>query len=305
MVNLDLGEILQKLQMTMSDTAIRATIVKEVIYRASNLLSVGANLIPTVNINKLDGIFTWPSEMDAVEELAEGVEGNLDQIVWSKYGFSLKKYRKAFMLTDEAEYRGIGQIQNQTSIKRVAEAFAKKEDADIIDAIVAGAPTGSSYKVTIGAGNEWNSGNATVDIVADIIKARGIILHNSNVQPPEIRNLGLLVGTNVSSYLMELNLINNVQQTIEQYLKTAYGITLYESRDTDLADNAYLMIPGEGTGRHLVFDIPGANLVEQGRVMGVGQKYMVTKYFATKIEPLSESVATSPYRIVKIENTAA
>lgn len=298
MVNLSL---VQALQMTVSERALKSEIIKEIIYRASTLLSTGTKILPEKRISKLDGIMTYPSEMGEVEEIAEGVEGDLDRIVWTEFGWTLKKYRKAFLLTDESKYRGIQNMQNVTSIRRVAEAFAKKQDAEIIDAIIAAAPAGNT--VTITAGAEWDKSSATTDIVHNIIEARGNILHNSNVLMEEIKSLGLLVGTNVSSYLLELNMINNVTQTIEQYLKSAYGIIMYESRDADLADDSFLIVPGERTGRHLVFDIPEANLVEQGRVMGVGEKYMVTKYFQTKIEPESKSVATNN-RIAKITNTA-
>jgi len=299
MVNMSFMEMVQKLQATYSDIAIKEALAKEVIYRAANLLAVGTRILPEIRVNVLEGIFQWPSEFDAVEEVAEGEVGRLDAIEWSRYGWYLKKYRKSFMLTDEAVYRGIGDTQNRTSVKRAAEAFAKKKDEDIIDSIVGGA--GSTH--TIAAGDEWDSGNAGVDIVGDVIKARGLINDNSNVTPAELRNLKLLVGTGVSSYLLELNLINNVSMSIAQYLQTAYGIELLESRDSDLADAAYLVVQGEDTGRHLVFARPGAKLSEHDRLTGVGDRYMITQYFASKIEPISESNDNN-YRICKIDNVA-
>jgi hypothetical protein len=126
------------------------------------------------------------------------------------------------------------------------------------------------------------------------------------VQPKELRarGLDLLCSTNVSSYLMQLEMINNVQMTIEQYLGRTFNIRIRESRDTDLDDAAYLIMPGEGTGKHLYLTTAKFPLVEPYRARGVGEAYMVTKFFGTYVEPETQGGTTSN-RIAKIDNTVS
>jgi hypothetical protein len=183
---------------------------------------------------------------------------------------------------------------------RAVEAIAAHQDAEIIDAIVAGVHTGSGYYVNIGAGNEWDT--SLGDPEADILSARAIINQYSNVTASELRTMIILAGVNVSGELYKLQLINNVQQTLAGYLNSSFGITILETRDADLVDDAFAIVPGMNTGHHMVYNGNAVPLSESERRMGAGWEYLVTKYFGSKIVPESAS-DTDNYRIVKIHNT--
>jgi len=281
-----------------SDEAYKAEIVKEVVYRASNLLATGTQLIPVRPLNKLDVTFTYPGEMTGQYPVPEGKKGDIEGIAWPELGYSLLKGQARFRITKEAKIRGQSDYQRVFSMRRAVEALAKLKDAEIVDAIIAAI----GNTVTIAAGKEWNTANG--DPEADIVNARELILHNSNCSNAEIKQLGLLVGTNVSSQLLKLQLIGNVQQSIASYMQTAYGMTMHESRDVDLADAAYLLIKGRSTGEHGMYDGPAVDLVENYPVRGVGMEWLVTQFFATKILPDAAGGTTST-RIVKIANTKA
>lgn len=279
-----------------SDTAYKKEIIKEVIYRASNLLAVGTQMIPVKPLDNLDVKFTYPGEAAAEYPVPEGHITGVSNVEWPELGYSLKKGQSRFRITKEAKIRGQGDNQRQFSMRRCVEALAKIEDAEIIDAIIAAI----GNTVTIAAGNEWDTDKG--DPETDILAARQLIMHESNVTDAEIKNLGLLVGTNVSSQLLKLQLIGNVQQSIASYLKVAFGIAMFESRDTDLADAAYMMVMGKNTGEHGYYNGAAEDLVENYPIRGVGEEWLVTKFFKTKILPDVAS-GTTTKRLVKINNT--
>jgi len=281
-----------------SDIAYKKEIIKEVIYRASNLLPVGTQLVPPRPLGVLDVTFTYPGEMTAAYPVPEGKVADISDLDWPELGYTLKKGQGRFRITKEAKIRGQGDNQRQFSMRRCVEAIAAKKDAEIIDAIIAA--IGST--VTIAAGNEWDT--AKGDPEADILAARTVILDQSNVQPTEIRSLGLLVGTKISSQLLKTQLIGNVQQSLAQYLKVGFGISMFESRDTDLADAAYLMVMGRTIGEHGYYNGPAADLVENYPVHGVGEEWLVTQFFKTKIYP-DAAAGTTTKKIIKINNVCA
>jgi hypothetical protein len=199
-------------------------------------------------------------------------------------------------MTDESIIRGVDQLQNRMSMTRATEAMVKKQDAEIIAAIIAGA----TLTVPVGVGSEWDT--AAGDPESDIVDARQEIMDHSNISSAEIRNLALLVGTNISGVLLKQMMINNVVTRLSDYLQTSFGITLYETRDAHLIDTAVLMVIGEQTGVHGVYTGGAVPLVEETRIPGVGTEYLVTKYFKSKIAPDSSTVATSS-RICTLTNT--
>lgn len=294
MVNYELNQLLQA-GTTTSDDVLKQQVIKEVIYKQSNLLTVGQKVLPARNLDVLDVNFSYPSEMEGAYPVPEGKRGDFEKLTWADFGFSMQKGQVTFKVTDESVIRSIQAVQNRMNITQAAAAMAKKEDAEIMAAIIAGA--GQTVNIT----TPWD--NAAGDPEADIVAARQKIMHNSNVTSAEIRNLALIVGTNVSSELLKLQLIGNVQQKLSDYLQSAFGITMYETRDTGFADLAVLMVTGEQTGIHGIYTGGAVPLVEQWRDPGVGDAYLVTKYFKTKIVPESTTQATTN-RIVKLSNTA-
>ena len=83
-------------------------------------------------------------------------------------------------------------------------------------------------------------------------------------------------------------------------------IAIFESRDADLADDAYLIVSNMRTGEHGFYDGPAVDLVEEHRVPGVGMEWIIDKYFKSYIVPDDEETpGTTTRRICKIANVAA
>jgi len=299
-----LDEIVNRLlhlEETTSDVAFKREIVKEYVYKASSLLAVGTQILPPEPTQIFNFDISFPGDLVSEFPVPEGSRAGRDRVAWTPYRWYLKKSQGAFLITDESTIKGTDQLQNRMSVMKAIEAIAKDEDAEIIDAIIAGAHvTGASYYVTIAGGSEWDT--ASGDPEKDILAARSIVNQYSNVTAAELRKAIVLCGVNVSGELMKLQLINNVQQTLAGYLQSSFGISILESRDADLADHAYFIVPGMSTGHHMVYAGNAVPLSESQRVMGVGEDYLVTKYFGSKIVPETSSDAYN-YRIVTIHNT--
>jgi len=295
----------QMLQDT-SDIAYRKEILKEIIYKASNLKVVGTKILPIRNLTNLDVKLQFPTERGkgAIKKypVPENALPPFEAITWIPYEYTLEKFVDRFIISDEAVIRGQSAIQNQMEVRRVIDAAAKAQDAEILDTVIAGAHTGAGYFVDIAGTYEWDAANA--DPEADVVKALGLIDTYSNVTDAELNSCNLIVHVNVRWVFKQLQLINNVQQTLEQYLKASHGITIMGTRDADLLDAAYLTVPGRDTGEHGIYTGGAVPLVEETRRVGVGQEYLIKKWFKSKVKPESKTDVYS-YRIVKINNTKA
>jgi len=297
-----LDEIVNRLlhlEETTSDVAFKREIVKQYVYKASSLLAVGTQILPPEPTNIFNFDISFPGDLTSEFPIPEGARAGRTRVEWTPYRWYLKKSQGAFLITDESTIKGTDQLQNRMSVMKAIEAIANDEDAEIIDAIIAGVHTGAGYYVNVAAGSEWDT--ASGDPEKDILAARSIVNQYSNVQAAELRKAIVLVHVNVSGELFKLQLINNVQQTLAGYLQSSFGITILETRDADLVDTAGFIVPGMNTGHHMVYDGTAVPLSESERVLGVGEDYLVTKYFGSKVVPESAS-DTDNYRIVKIAN---
>jgi hypothetical protein len=285
-----------------SDIVIQRDIQREVIYRKADLLSVGTKLLPLRNFGVLDVKFEFPSEFAGEYPVPEGAMAKLEKIVWTPFNVSLEKCQVHYLITDEAKARQLADYQRQVGMKRAAEAMAKQMDQHILDMIIAGANT--SNLVTVGGGDEWNSGGADVDIDGNVGTAINNILSNSNVSLEDIANINMVVPAPVYGELKKLHLIGNVQQKFLDYFKSVYGLSIYPTRYTDaisgnpagISDDAYIVVYTDDAGITGSFEpAAGMNipLTEERRAYGSGDETLFTRYFKTKIQPLSSTVATS------------
>lgn len=293
-----------------SDIVIQRDILREVIYRKADLLSVGTKLLPTRNFGVLDVKFEFPSEFVGEYPVPEGAMGKLEKIVWTPFNVSLEKCHVHYLITDEAKARQLENYQRQMGLKRASEAMAVQMDSHILDMIIAGPY--ATNTVTVAAGDEWNSGGADVDIDSNVGNAINNILSNSNVNLEDIANINMVVPAPVYGELKKLRLIGNVQQKLLDYFKSVYGLGIYPTRYTDaisgkaagISDDAYIVVNTDDAGIIGSFEPQGGMnipLTEERRQFGVGDEFLFTRYFKAKIQPYSSTDATSRL-IAKIAN---
>lgn len=293
-----------------SDSVIQRDIQREVIYRKADLLSVGTKLLPVRNFGVLDVKFEFPSEFVGEYPVPEGAMAKLEKILWTPFNVSLEKCQVHYLITDEAKARQLENYQRQVGLKRAAEAMALQMDQHILDMIIAG--PFATNTVVVGAGDEWNSGGADVDIDGNIGTAINNILSNSNVSLEDITNINMVVPAPVYGEFKKLHLIGNVQQKFLDYFKSVYGLSIYPTRYTDsitgktagISDDAYIVVSTDDAGIIGSFEPQaGMNipLTEERRQFGAGDEFLFTRFFRTKIQPFSATDATS-HLIAKIAN---
>lgn len=284
---------------TTSDDVLKRNVIKEVIYKQSDLLAVGTNILPERNFNNLDVTFAFPSEINAEYPVGENSVVDRSKVTWQEMDMSLHQAEARFMITDMAQLRQQGDVQNETSTRRAAEALAEEKDHNILSTLQAGSPTINTVTNDTSSDEAWNQSNG--DPESDIMQAWNHIFEQSNVRETDLDRSHLVVPASVYSELTSLQLINNVQQNIRDYIEGSLGLNIWFSRyfDTD----AILCVGGEETGIHGVLDTNDIPLVEEERQLGRGTDYLSRQFFNTGIMEDSD-LSEESYRISTIENVS-
>lgn len=290
---MDYAKLLAKLAgEAASDEVLKKEVIREVIYRESDLLAVGTKVVPTRNFNDLDIKWSYPSELSAEYPVPEGAEAEGQVITWTDFNMVLQRAEVKFGLTDEAKVRQLQNYQLDFSRRRASEALAKAKDSNIINAL----KNGAGGSKTLASGKEWDaSGGSPED---DIVDAIEYIFSNSNIMDSEIKNIAVIVPASVWGELLKLQSINNIMQSLREYFEKSYGIKFYPTRI--LTDTALVLVAGsDQTAIHGVYNGRDIPLVEEKRE-GAATIYTVRQYFATVVVPENDDGTSN--RIYKIVN---
>jgi len=288
---------LLKMEETTSDVVIRREILRQIIYKESDLIAVGTKVVAVRNFGELDIKWSFPSELTAEYPVPEGVVGEIKgPITYTDFTMTLQKGEVRVSITDEAKLRQLDQFQVQHSRRRASEALAKEKDKEILNTL----KDYANQTVTVASGSEWNSGSATADPEKDIIEAWGKVFSTSNASDADMRNCFLVVPAVVYPELLKLQLIGNIQQKLSDYLRTSYNMDIYPTRQ--FTDDAIFGLRGEQTAIHGVLQTNVIPLVEERRV-GTVTEYTIRQYFKTKVVPESSTV-TKSNRLCVIKNVA-
>jgi hypothetical protein len=222
-------------------------------------------------------------------------------VTWYSKTLDLWKAGVRFLITDEAKIRGQEDWQWQTSLKRAGEGMAGVVDACILDNLFL-------YHYTTNdtaAGNYWDVAAGTPE--DDIISTWGKILTNSNATEAQLRGSKLVTPIDVYPYLLQIQLINNVQQSTANFITSGFGITFLPTRRSDSKQYGYslsggfdstdalLCLSGPEVAVFGTYNGPSANLVESVRETGVGDEYNVRRFFNVAVIPRTSSDTTSEY----------
>jgi len=284
-----------------TDAYIKKDLIRKIIYHNANLLSVGVKVAPQMSLNALDVKFDYPGSMSGQYPVADEAVAPRERITWSEFKLNLQKAQIHYYITDVAKLRAIAGTQNEINARRGAEALAKLKDDEILDILHAG--IGGS----VAAGAVWT--NTSSDPEQDIVTAWNNILTNSNVTMAELNKMSLIVPAKTYGSLQKLQLIGNIQQSLNKYLKQTFNITIRPTRSTELgtssSTDALLMVDGNMTARHGVLSeeaarSAGVPLVEKDRIVGSGDDYLVSQFYRTTVIEDGEAGTGLTYRIYKI-----
>lgn len=286
---------------TTSDEVLKRRVLREVIYKQSNLISVGTNIIPEREFGVMDVDFGFPSELEGEYPVGENSIVDREKMTWQEFDLSLEQAEVRYMITDMAKVRGQGQFQNEWSARRAAEAIAKKKDWNIINTLLGGAPTDNVSTLDRGADEGWDQSGSPEN---DIVETWGNIFQNSNVNEEDAERSHVVVPSGVYAILNKLQMIQNTQQRLRDYIEGSFGVSIHFSRFLDDTGDALVVVGGEQTAIHGVYDGSEIDLVEEQREMGRGDDRLIRQFFNTAVVE-DEGLDGESYRIAKIENVAS
>lgn len=278
---------------TTSDDAIRREVVKSLIYKKADFISVGTKIVGVQNFDNLDVKYTFPSEAMVEYPVPEGAGADLTRVEWTDFGFTLRKAEGRFMITDEARIRGVDNVQWTTSIKRLGEAMAAQKDTNILGTLWAGAAANRACATV------WSTATAA-QITGDVAAVINTLISAQGVQDSDITNIILVLPISAWSGLLRILAIEGMRISMFNWLTKSYGISILPTKY--FVNNGLAIIKGSETAVHGVFggraDVPP---VETFRHEGIGTEYVVRQWFATTVIPQSDTVATCD-RIVRLLN---
>jgi len=265
---------------TNKDVPKKAIQAMDVIYQASTLLGVMEKAgIHEIKVKDID--VKWDVKKGTTGEFNVPVDAEVDgkKLQYRTIKTSLKWSKYPFLISDGSKLtsRDVDTLWND-AIKSASEYFATVKDYLGLSTLKAGAGGSAAATAT------WD--NASADIEGDVVNAISSIFANSNVQDGEFINV--VVPAEVYGELLKLNLINNVQQSLKDYLERSFKIRFLAYRphiDSDgnqvldaLGNDALVFVEGEKTARRLVFDPAeaarrGIPLIERERKIGRGDFY--------------------------------
>lgn len=283
---------------TTTDDVLKENVIAEVVYKESDHIAVGTNILPERNFDQLDIEFAFPSEIDAEYPVGENSIVDRSKVTWREMDISLHQAEARFMITDMARLRGQGNLQNEISTRRAAEALAEEKDLNIMNSLADGAPDQNVNTLDRNADEGWDQGG---DIESDVIGAWNNIFNYSNINENDIQNAHLVVPAAAYAQLHSLQLINNTQQNLRDYIEGSYGLNIHFTRT--LTEDALLVVGGEETGIHGVLDTNEIPMVEEERQLGRGTDYLTRQFFNTGIME-DAGLDGQSYRIARIENVA-
>ena len=277
---------------TTTDEVVRQVVIREVIYKQADLLSVGTKIIPVKDFEGLDIKFSYPALLTAEYPVPEGGSAEIRSVDFVDFTMSLEKAEVKFGITHEAQLRQIDNYQVDFSKRRAAEALAASKDTEILTKLMNGAGN------TVAAVDTWDGANA--DPATDVAKAIGAILDNSTMMATDIKQISVVVPTSKWAYISKPLQINAMKTTVSDWLKSTFGLQILPSRRiSDVSANTALVVVNSPmTAVHGVLRTNKIPLAE-AHPMDWGTMWIVRQYFKTTVVPDSSSVSTSSW-IAKI-----
>lgn len=294
-------EIANASGLTTSDQTVKQNIIREFVYKGALLLTDATKLAPEVPYNQLDIKGEFPSDMDVDYPVAEGAEGNEGRIEWANYNFSLEKAEGNFKITDEAILRGFSNLQWQQGIAKLAKAFARKKNTDIVTKVFAGAGN------THATGGAWDTN--TNYVVSDFNLAINTLLEDTVVDMSlaDISKIVFALPLKAWNIAKGLTTIDNVKTTFLSYVAAQnVGIQIVPYRELSGSagvgggNDMLVVLSGPETAKHGVLSNPvnSVPFVEEKRA-GAATKYTTRQWFNTKVVP-DATGGTTTKRIMTI-----
>jgi len=267
-----------------SDDEVKKELLREIIYLKAEELMVWKNAVVMQGMDGLELKLMLPKtrRIDP-QKIAEGARARYRKVDWFTISEVMEKESVELMITDEANARGLDNVQMRYSMIAAARGLAWSKDTDIKNTIVNGKGG------TTPASGLWT--DPSTDIASDVADCIGAIIDNSELNEYTLGQLQIFYPAGLFAHLNKPVQIGEIKDTIRDYLGRQYDMVFNPTKQ--LTQNAYVVVPGEETASHIYYTGSDIKLVESEREMGVGERYLITQLFKTFIMPEEENGTTN------------
>lgn len=280
-----------------ADAVLEQTL-RDFIELQSTTIAVGTQVVGVRSVPWLE--FTWYTGVEGTFSypLADNATADPTKIGTENYSVHLKKGQGRCIFLDSTLLRG----ESFENMDRQQMAIVQNRASVIDNLIISELLSGAGQTVTVASSAEWDSAGG--DAEANILDAMDKIFENARVGGDE--PMALIVPTKHRSVLLQTTLYGNVVESLADHLKRMANLTIYYSRDSLLADDAILLIPGAQTAEFFTYNGDGFQETELTRIPGVGFDWMLTGYMACVVHQHQDGAAAGKSnRICKITNITA
>lgn len=265
-------------------------IVRELLYTQADRLLPAKEAVVMRPVPALEFKYDIP-KITAInpDRIEEGARSDRKHMEFWQLPISLNKYQTTVVMTDEAKARQMGNYQMSMTMDAVATGMAQTINNEIFAALFAG--TGQ----TVAAAAKWYLDSASP--AYDVAAACGKIFENTNIMETDLNNLQIYVPASMWSQLNMPKDTGLLYMTIKGWMEREQKVAIQPTRwlggATGTRNGALVVLPGMQTAHHLTYngtDIPTA---ESQREIGVGEEYVVTRYYKTVVIPDSVNGTTT------------
>ena len=269
--------------------------LRDFIQLQSTTIAVGTKVVGVRSVPWMDfkwytgvtGSFDFPLDDNAVTEPSK--------IGTANYSTKLEKGQGRCTFLDSVRLRGESFENIDRQQLGIVRARADKIDATILAALAAGAGQSAAAAATFGS--------AGADEEGDLLSAMDLIFANARVSGDE--PMALILPASKRSAMMNTQLFGNVVESLSDHMGRIANLTVYYSRDSSVANDALLLIPGAETAEFFQYSGDGYTETELTRLPGVGFDWLLTSYMGTVIHEHQDGAAAGKNnRIFKITGVA-
>ena len=276
------------------DAVIEQTL-RDFIQLQSTTIAVGTNVVGVRSVPWMDfkwytgvnGSFSYPLDDNAIVDPTK--------IGTENYSTKLFKGQGRVTFLDSVRLRGESWENIDRQQLGVIRARADKIDATILSALAAGAGQ------TLAASAAF--GSAGADEEGDLLSAMDLIFANARVSGDE--PMALILPASKRSAMLNTQLFGNVVESLQSHMGRIANMTVYYSRDSTVANDALLLIPGAESAEFFQYNGEGFMETELTRLPGVGYDWLLTSFMGTVVHEHQDGAAAGKNnRILKITGVA-
>tara|TARA_R100000234_G_scaffold77183_1_gene48044 strand:+ start:1015 stop:1929 length:915 start_codon:yes stop_codon:yes gene_type:complete len=247
--------------------------LRDFIQLQSTTIAVGTNVVGVRSVPWMDfkwytgvtGTFDFPLDDNAVTQPSKVGTAN--------YSAKLEKGQGRCTFLDSVRLRGESFENIDRQQLGIVRARADKIDATILAALSAGAGLSVAAAATFGS--------AGADEEGDLLGAMDLIFKHARVSGDE--PMALILPAEKRSAMLNTQLFGNVVESLSDHMSRIANMTVYYSRDSAVANDALLLIPGAETAEFFQYSGDGYTETELTRIPGVGFDWLLTSYMGTVI----------------------